>query len=314
MNTKVLSPAEEGLKELHAKLQILKKERNALILAHNYQLNEVQDVADYVGDSYYLSKVVAERACDVIVFCGVRFMAETAAILSPEREVLLPEPTAACPLADMISASDVRALKSRHPGAPVVCYINSTAEVKAESDICCTSANAVRIVAALPAKKVIFVPDENLGQYVARQLPDKEIVLWPGHCPVHAGVSQDDVRIMREKYPAAEVMVHPECRPEVLELADFVGSTADILRRAELSDAQTLVIGTEVGVLHSLKRERAERQAFILQPGLVCPNMKKTRLQHVYDALKQNRHRIEVAEPLRESAKRAISRMLEMAG
>ena len=314
MSNKGLSAAEEETKDLHAKLQKLKKERNALILAHNYQLNEVQDVADYVGDSYYLSKVAATQACDVIVFCGVRFMAETAAILSPEREVLLPDPTAACPLADMISAADVRELKKLHPGAPVVCYVNSTAEVKAESDICCTSANAVRIVAALPEKKVIFVPDENLGQYVARQLPDKDFVLWPGHCPVHAGVSRDDIRIMREKYPAAEFMVHPECRPEVLDLADFIGSTTDILQRAELSDAQTLVIGTEVGVLHSLKRDRAERPAFILQPGLVCPNMKKTRLQHVYEALIQNRHRIEVAEPLREPAKRAISRMLEMAG
>jgi quinolinate synthetase complex, A subunit len=298
------------LSDLKTEIKQLKRERNALILAHNYQLDDVQAVADYVGDSYYLSKVAAQIACDVIVLCGVRFMAETAKILSPDKTVLLPEIDAGCPLADTVTAEDVRELKRRHPGAPVVCYINSSAAVKAYSEVCCTSSNAVKVVASLPDKKVIFVPDANLGDYVAKKLPDKELILWQGHCVTHAKVTPADIQAVRERHPAAKILVHPECAPAVLELADFVGSTADIIRYAESTPAQVLIIGTEVGVLCKLKASRPEKQFFLLHPGLVCPNMKKTRLQSVYDALANNKYPITVDETVAAQAKQAITRML----
>jgi quinolinate synthase len=289
-----------------------KQERNALILAHNYQLDEVQEIADYIGDSFYLSKVAANLACEVIVFSGVRFMAETAKILSPEKMVLLPEIDAGCPLSDTITDEDVRNLKRLHPGAPVVCYINSSAEVKAESDVCCTSSNAINVVASLPDRKVIFVPDENLGDYVAKQLPDKELVLWQGCCVTHAKVKPCHILQMREKYPEAKILVHPECVPAAVALADFAGSTAEIIRYAENSDAQVLIIGTEVGVLCKLRASRPDKQIFLLHPGLVCPNMKKTRLQSVYEALANNRYQIQVEEAVAVKARKAIVRMLEV--
>jgi quinolinate synthase len=296
--------------ELTREIQKLKQDRNALILAHNYQLDEVQAVADHVGDSFYLSKVAATIDCEVIVFCGVRFMAETAKILSPDKVVLLPESDAGCPLADTITAEDVGDLKRRHPGAPVVCYINSSAEVKALSDVCCTSSNAVKVVASLPAAKVIFVPDANLGAYVARHLPAKELVLWNGCCVTHAKVAPRDILAAREKYPAAKILVHPECAPAVVKMADFAGSTADIIRYAANSPAPVLVIGTEVGVLGAIKATRPEKHIFLLHPGLVCPNMKKTRLQSIHDALRQNRYPITVDEATAGRAKQAIARML----
>jgi quinolinate synthase len=298
--------------ELKQAVEKLKRERNALILAHNYQLDEVQEVADYIGDSFYLSKVAANIDCDVIVFSGVRFMAETAKILSPDKTVLLPEIDAGCPLADTITAEDVRNLKHLNPGAPVVCYINSSAEVKAESDICCTSANAIKVVSSLPDRKVIFVPDENLGDYVAKQLPEKELVLWKGCCVTHAKVKPSAILEMRERYPEAKFLVHPECEPAVVELADFAGSTSAIIQYAENSDANVFIIGTEVGVLCWLRNSRPEKQFFLLHPGLVCPNMKKTRLQSIYDALANNQYQIQVDEAIAAKAKHAISRMLEV--
>lgn len=298
--------------ELKPKIEQLKRERNAVILAHNYQLDEIQAVADYIGDSFYLSKVAAGIDCDVIVFGGVRFMAETAKLLSPERVVLLPELDAGCPLADTISDEDVRELKRRHPGAPVVCYINSSAAVKAESDICCTSANAVKVVASLPDRKVIFVPDENLGNYVAQQLPDKELILWQGCCVTHAKVKPDAIPALRQKYPDAKILVHPECAPAVVELADFVGSTSAIIQYAENSAAGVFIIGTEVGVLCWLRKSRPEKQFYLLHPGLVCPNMKKNRLQSIYDALTNNQYSIQVDAAIAAKAKQAISRMMEV--
>lgn len=298
--------------ELKREIRQLKRERNALILAHNYQLDEVQEVADYIGDSFYLSKVAASIDCDVIVFSGVRFMAETAKLLSPEKTVLLPEIDAGCPLADTITDEDVRNLKRQHPGAPVVCYINSSAEVKAESDICCTSANAVKVVSSLPDHKVIFVPDENLGDYVAKQVPDKELVLWKGCCVTHAKVRPNAICEMRERYPEAKILVHPECEPVVVELADFAGSTSAIIQYAENSVASVFIIGTEVGVLCWLRNSRPEKQFFLLHPGLVCPNMKKTRQQSIYDALVNNQYQIQVDEAIAAKAKQAITRMLEV--
>lgn len=299
--------------ELKREIENLKRKRNAIILAHNYQLDEVQEVADYVGDSFYLSKVAASIDCDVIVFSGVRFMAETAKILSPDKVVLLTEIDAGCPLADTITGQDVRNIKNQHPGVPVVCYINSSTEVKAESDVCCTSSNAVKVVSSLPGRKVIFVPDGNLGDYVAKQLPDKELISWEGCCVTHVKVKPDDVRQVRERHPDAKILIHPECTPSVVELADFVGSTSEIIRYAESSDAEVLIIGTEVGVLCNLRASRPEKHFFLLHPGLVCPNMKKTRLQSVYESLLNNRYEINVEETLAEKARHTLTRMLELA-
>ena len=299
--------------ELKEKIENLKRKRNALILAHNYQLDEVQEVADYVGDSFYLSKVAAEIESDGIVFCGVRFMAETAKILSPDKVVLLPEIDAGCPLADTITAENVRELKSQHPGVPVVCYVNSSVDVKAESDICCTSANAVKVVASLPGSKVIFIPDENLGDYIAKQLPDKELILWQGCCVTHAKVKTENVVQVRQRYPEAKILIHPECIPAVVKLADFVGSTSEIIRYVENSSAEVFVIGTEVGVLCKLRTDCPEKQFILLHSGLVCPNMKKTRQQSVYDALLNNRYEINVDETVAEKARHTLTRMLELA-
>ncbi|WP_237715610.1 quinolinate synthase NadA [Pelosinus fermentans] len=300
------------LLELTREIQRLKQERNAVILAHNYQLEEVQKVADYVGDSFYLSKLAANIQQDVIVFCGVRFMAETAKIVSPTKTVLLPEKDAGCPLAEMITVEGLRILKSQHPGVPVVCYINSSAEVKAESDICCTSANAVKIVASLPDRKVIFVPDENLGDYVAKQVPDKELILWKGYCVTHAKVQPKDVNQVRELYPTAKILIHPECNPAVAALADFVGSTSEIIRYARLSEESTFVIGTEMGVVCTLKETLPNKQFFLLHPGLVCPNMKKTRLESVYRALQDQQYEIHVESEYALRAQLTLQRMLEV--
>ncbi len=291
-------------------IQKLKTKGNAVILAHNYQLDEVQEVADYVGDSFYLSKIAASIEQDVIVFCGVQFMAETAKILSPQKVVLLPEQDAGCPLADMITAQGLRELKAKHPGVPVVCYVNSSAEVKAESDVCCTSANALRIVASLPEKKVIFVPDENLGDYVAKQLPHKELILWKGHCITHAKVKPDNVKLVREQYPNAQVLIHPECHPSVVALADFVGSTSEIIEYAKQSEAKTFVIGTEVGVVSYLKMQLPHKEFLLLHSGLVCPNMKKTRLESVYKALLNKQYEVQVPDNLASQARQTLERML----
>jgi quinolinate synthase len=302
----------KALLELTREIQRLKRERNAVILAHNYQLDEVQKVADYIGDSFYLSKVASNSKQDMIVFCGVLFMAETAKLLSPCKRVLLPEREAGCPLADMITAEGLRMLKSEHPDVPVVCYINSSAEVKAESDICCTSANAVNIVASLPGRKVIFVPDENLGDYVAKQVPGKELILWKGHCVTHAKVTPKDVHQIRESYPWAQILIHPECNPAVVQLADFVGSTSEIIRYAECSQENTFVIGTEMGVVCMLQDSLPDKQIFLLHPGLVCPNMKKTRLESVYQALHNHQYEIHVEPEHALRARLTLQRMLEV--
>lgn len=295
------------------KIQRLKKEQNAVILAHNYQLDEVQEIADYIGDSYFLSKIAANTKHDVIVFCGVHFMAETAKLLSPDKTVLLPEKDAGCPMADMVTPAELRQWKERYPGAPVVCYVNSSAAVKAESDICCTSANALQVVASLPDKQVLFVPDENLGSYIAKKLPEKEVILWKGHCITHAKIKAEDVRAVRERLPEAEFLIHPECDPSVAKLADFVGSTTEIIRQAEKSTARQMVIGTEMGVLCQLRKTLPDKEFYLLHPGLVCPNMKKTRLQSVYEALAEQRHEITVDDTVADQAKKTLDRMLQLA-
>ena len=253
----------QNKKEVQALLD-LKKERNAVILAHLYQWPEVQELADFVGDSLDLSRKAQETKADVIVFCGVWFMAQTAKILNPEKTVLLPRPDAGCPMADMVTPEDVWELKKKHPQAAVVCYVNSSAEVKAASDICCTSSNAVSVVSSLREEEIIFVPDRNLGHYVSQFLPDKRFILFNGFCPTHDRITPEDVEKARSARPGASVLVHPECRPEVVQKADFAGSTAQIIEYAAASDKKEFIIGTESGVLHRLKQLCPNKNFFFL--------------------------------------------------
>jgi quinolinate synthase len=290
-------------------IQALREERDAIILAHNYQVGPVQDIADLVGDSLELSRAAASMEGKVIVFCGVDFMAETAAILSPEKKVLLPAADACCPMADMVTAGELRVARDRHPGAAVVAYVNTTAEVKAESDICCTSSNAVRVVESLDEDRVIFVPDRNLALYVAR-FSEKEILPWEGFCIVHDRYTPADVRAARALHPGGEVIVHPECRPGVIDLADGVFSTSGIIRHACTSPGKEFIIGTEVGILHRLVKDCPEKRCYPLSEKAVCVNMKRTDLQKVYDALDRMEPRVTVPEEIAGPARRAIDRML----
>lgn len=298
--------------QLIEEIKKLKKERNATIVAHSYQIDEVQDIADVVGDSFALSKYCASSDADVIVFCGVHFMAESAKILSPQKTVLLPEKDAGCPMADMVTADDVRRLKSQHPGAVVVCYINSSADVKAESDVCCTSSNAVKVVESIEEKDIIFVPDKNLGSYVAKMVPDKNVILWDGYCITHHRVKIDEVKKVRELHPDAELLVHPECQPEVVESADFVGSTKQIIDHATQSSGSKFIIGTEMGVLYKLRKDNPEKTFYLLSQGMICVNMKKTTLESIYNSLKQMENKIELKEDVRVRAKKALDRMLKI--
>lgn len=290
-------------------IQALKKERRATILAHNYQLPEVQDVADLVGDSLELSRAAARLDSEVIIFCGVDFMAETAAILSPHKCVVIPEKGAWCPMAHMITPDQLADLKALNPGAAVVCYVNSTAEIKAKSDICCTSANGVQVVNSLPNKEVIFVPDRNLAAYVARHT-DKKIIPWNGYCYVHDHFTPAEVQAARAIHPGAEVLVHPECRPEVIDQADFVYSTAGMGKHALASQAREFIIGTEVGMIYRLKKENPEKEFYPLSEKAVCQNMKKTTLEKVLQALQTLEPRVTVPEEVAAKARRAIERML----
>jgi len=288
----------------------LKKERNAVILAHLYQWPEVQDIADFVGDSLDLSRRAKDTRADVIVFCGVRFMAETAKILSPDKTVLLPALHAGCPMADMVTPDDVARLRKAHPDAAVVCYVNSSAEIKAVSDICCTSSNAVKVVSSLKEDEIIFVPDRNLGHYVSTFLPAKRFILFDGFCPTHNKISPADVEKVRAARPDSPILVHPECIPDVAALADFTGSTAQIIEYAVKSDRQEFVIGTEIGVLHRLQQLCPAKRFYSLHAALVCPNMKKTSLTNVHDALKNLQFRIELDDQLIRQASVSLERML----
>jgi len=290
----------------------LKKEKNAVIVAHNYQIDEVQDIADLVGDSFALSKFCANSNADVIVFCGVHFMAESAKIISPKKTVILPEKHAGCPMADMVTAEALKKKKVEHPGAAVVCYINSSAEVKAESDICCTSSNAVNVVNSLEQKDIIFVPDENLGSYIAEKLPHKNIILWNGYCITHHKIKKDDVLLAKEKHPEAILLVHPECRKEIVDLANFVGSTKQIIDYAATSDAKEFIIGTEMGIMHKLKMESPDKKFYLMSPGLICPNMKKTTLDSILHSLQTMTEKIELDEDVRIRARKSLDRMLSV--
>jgi len=297
---------------LAGEIQRLKKERNAIILAHNYQVPEVQDVADVVGDSFSLSQHAAETDSDVIVFCGVHFMAESAKILSPDKTVLLPVRDAGCPMADMVTAPKLREMKARYPDAAVVCYVNSSAEVKAESDVCCTSSNALKVVESLENKQVIFVPDKNLGSFVASKVKNKEIILWKGFCITHKRVKVEEVQKIRQLHPNAKILMHPECEPEVQKLADFLGSTSAIIKYAGEIPEKDVIIGTEEGIIHLLKKQNPDKNFYLLSTGLICTNMKKTRLDDVHSALLNMQHEIHVDEDIRIKALKSLERMLKI--
>jgi quinolinate synthase len=294
--------------ETAEKIQRLKQERNAVILAHNYQIPEVQDIADHTGDSLELARIASKTDYDVIVFCGVMFMAETANILCPQKTTLIPDPKAGCPLADMIDLKKLQKLQAQHPDAVTVCYVNSSAEVKAHSDVVCTSANAVKIVASID-KPIIFVPDRHLGDYAAKKT-GREIILGPGWCPTHYNIDPDDIRDLKNKYPDAEVVVHPECTREILALADHICSTSQMIRAVAASSAPRFIIGTEQGLLHRLKKDNPDKE--FLTPGpCLCPNMKKITLDKVLRSLETMEHKVVVPEPVRTQALTALERMLE---
>ncbi|MBO3803720.1 MAG: quinolinate synthase NadA [Candidatus Brockarchaeota archaeon] len=287
----------------------LKKEAKATILAHNYQRKEVQEVADFVGDSLELSRKASTVKAKLIVFCGVRFMAETAAVVNPKATVLLPDPCAGCPLADTIDEDSLSELKKEHPRAKVVCYVNSSAAVKAMSDVCCTSANAVDVVRRLRDEEVIFIPDENLGRYVS-SATGKEMVLYPGFCPPHMMLKPEMVLAAKERHPGAETMVHPECRSEVVDLADAVLSTSQMLRYAKESAAREFIVGTEVGLIHRLEKENPSKSFYPASKLLVCRDMKLTTLEKVAECIEGQKHAVEVPGDVRARAARAIEKML----
>jgi quinolinate synthase len=293
------------------KISALKKQRQAVILAHNYELGEVQDIADFVGDSLELSQKAAKTDAPVIVFCGVHFMAETAFILSPHKKILFPDMQAGCPMANMITAEQLIAKKKELPGAAVVCYVNSTAAVKAESDVCCTSANAVKVVNSLDAKEILFVPDQYLGYYVSTKT-DKKMHFWPGYCPTHARIRPEDILRTKAEYPGAVVIVHPECRPETQALADQVLSTGGMARFVLSSNAKEVIVGTEVGFIYRLRKENPLKKFIPASEQAICPRMKLITLEKVLWALEAMAPEVKVPEFIRVRAIQAVNRMLEI--
>ena len=294
------------------KIKKLKKEKNAIVLAHTYQNVEIDEVADFSGDSLYLSRMAANTDAKIIVFAGVYFMAETAKILSPDKKVLLPNMNSGCLMADMINLKQLREFKQKHPGIPVVCYVNSTAEVKAESDVCCTSANAVNVVRALGAKEVLFVPDTYLGSYVGSQLKDVHVITYPGHCPTHLRIRPEDIIEKKKIFPDAKVLVHPECHGEVVKLADFVGSTTAIMKYASESKDKSFIIVTEKGVVDRLKRDYPEKDFILISDKAVCPNMKWNKLEDILNVLEHETNEIDVDLATAKRAFETIDRMLKL--
>lgn len=298
-------------KELAKKILGLKARRNAVILAHNYQLGEVQDIADFVGDSLELSQNAARTDASVIVFCGVHFMAETASILCPDKTVLLPDMNAGCPMAQMITAEQLRRERQKNPKTTVVCYINSTAEVKAASDICCTSANAVRVIESLDVDSILFIPDQYLGHYISSKT-GRKMALWPGFCPAHARILPEHIARAREEHPRAKVVVHPECKPGVIALADAVLSTSGIVRFARRDDVREMIVGTELGIIYRLKKENPGKRFIPVSEQAVCPNMKLITLEKILWSLEEMTPEVKVSEEMRLRAKAAVDRMLEI--
>ena len=314
MNHQGIDNEKKYISDLKEKIARLKVERNASIIVHNYQRDEIQDIADISGDSLALSKAAVKTDAKVIVFCGVYFMAESASILNPDKKVLLPVIEAGCPMADMITPEKLHAKRLEYPDAAVVCYVNSSAKVKAESDVCCTSSNAIDVVRSLKNKRIIFVPDKNLARYVQSQLPEKEIIHWSGFCPTHIRLQEEDVIKAKHLYSKAEFIAHPECQPDVLALADHICSTGGMFTYVKKSSSNEFIIGTESGMLYKLKRENPNKKFYLPTEHLICPSMKLTTLGWVAHSLEFLVHEMKVDDETRKKAKRSLDRMLEITG
>ena len=294
------------------RIQSLKEKHNAIILAHYYVPDEVQDIADYIGDSFYLSKVAAQTNADTLVLCGVSFMGESAKIINPDKTVLMPDLEADCPMAHMADINKIKELRQQYDDLAVVCYINSTAELKKYSDVCVTSANALKIVRALPNKNIFFVPDENLGKYVASQVPEKHFIFNDGRCPIHAGLTADTLMRTKKAHPEAQVLIHPECTPDTLKLADYIGSTSGIIRYATESSCHSFIICTENGVMHELRKQNPDKEFYLADESFSCPGMKRITLEKVLDVMEHQNHKITVDEQLRKDSMIPLERMLKL--
>ena len=299
-----------GYNELIQKIKELKEEKNAIILAHNYQLPEIQDVADFVGDSLGLARKASETEAEIIVFCGVDFMAETAKILSHDRIVIHPDTNAKCPMAAMVDVESLGWVKDENPQAPVVAYVNTTAAVKAETDVCCTSSNAVKVIKSLREKDIIFIPDKNLGLYAKRFIFDKNLILWPGFCPTHHKINKEDIIALKKEHPDAEILVHPECKPDVIDIADHVFSTQGMVDHASKSDSKEFIIGTERELCYRLKKENPTKEFYPMEA--ICPNMKKITIDRVLKSLENLDPKVTLSKDIIERAKLPLERMISI--
>lgn len=298
---------------MEKQIEKLKSEKNAVILAHYYAPEEAQRVADYVGDSFYLAKVAKKTSADIIVFCGVSFMGESAKILNPDKKVLMPDLTADCPMAHMVKPGIIDEMRNKFSDLAVVCYINSTAELKCQSDVCVTSSNAVRIVKSLPNKNIFFIPDRNLGRFVAEQVPEKNIIINDGYCPIHAAITKEQLQAVKEEHPDAKILTHPECEPDILKLSDYIGSTADIIKFAKESDRKEFIICTEEGVEYKLISENPDKKFYFVHPAPCCKDMKLNTLENILSVLENEDNVVEIYEAIRDKALVPLNRMLECA-
>lgn len=300
------------MQDITQQIRALKEKKNAIILAHNYQLPEIQDIADYVGDSLELARISQRIAQEIILFCGVYFMAEITKILNPDKTVLIPDLHAGCPMANMISPQQLRTEKGAHPDAGVMCYVNSNADVKALSDICCTSANGIKVAQSLKQNEILFIPDKYLGSYIANQLAKKKFHFWPGYCPTHMVFSKEDLSKLKVKHPDARIVAHPECRLDVQEIADKICSTSQMISYAQETDAKEFIICTELGMLHRLKKENPTKEFIPGSPSAICPNMKLTTIEKILWSLERMEFKIDVEEKTRVQALKSIERMLSL--
>lgn len=298
--------------DIKARILELKKEKDAVILAHYYVSDEVQEIADYIGDSFYLSKIATGIEAKTIVFCGVSFMGESAKILNPEKIVIMPDESADCAMAHMADVDKIKLVREKYEDVAVVCYINSTAELKVHSDVCVTSANAVKIVQELPNKNIYFIPDMNLAHYVATKVPEKEFIYNEGFCPIHHSLKKEEVLKAKEQYPNAELLVHPECQSDILELADYIGSTSGIIEYATSSSAKEFVVGTECGVLYDLRKKNPDKKFYLVSDTMICHDMKKITLDKVLSSLENMNYQMEVSDEVRNGANHSLNRMLEL--
>ena len=299
------------VKEIYDKIRILKEKHNTVILVHNYQIPEVQDIADFLGDSLDLAIKASKTDAENIIFCGVGFMAESAKILNPDKNVIIPDIDARCPMAEMVNPNKLIGLKKKHPDAKVISYINTTAEIKAISDICCTSSNGVNVVKSVSSKKIIFVPDRNLGAYIKRFVTDKEIILWPGMCPTHHKIHEDEILNLKKKHPKAEVLVHPECRPEIIDIADHALSTNGMVNHSKKSEKSEFIIGTEKDMCYRLKKENPNKIFYPIKSA-ICPNMKKITLEKVLNSLETLEPKVELSDEIMKKAKKPLQKMMDI--